>query len=201
MPFVCAYNSIEFPSSCQEISYEHERYDPFVRIFNDALHYLKDLKVEQWKYRPASKLDILFCRNAENEIHGCHVGADDSVPTKTRRKPDIFLTSSPAASRVFRLDMKESKPQLVQRLGEQPSGHFTWHDVLSAWEFRLDPKTLKTLPTSFDTALHGEYETIAVTSRTKPKLKDSGQEDEGVPGPAQGPTRSGNSTRKPGAVC
>ncbi|KAI0758708.1 hypothetical protein C8Q74DRAFT_259448 [Fomes fomentarius] len=189
---------------CQEVSYEHERSDLFIRIFNDALHYLKDLQVEQSKFRPASTLDIIFCRNAENEIHGSHVGEDDSVPIKTRRKPDIVLTSSHAASRVFRLDMKESKPQLVQRLGEQPSGHFTWHDVLSAWEFRLDSKTLKTPPTSFDTALHGEYETMAVTSRTEPKRKDSGQEDldhEGVPGPAQGPTRSGHNTLCTTTLC
>ncbi len=150
------------------------------------------MKVEQSDFRPASTLDILFCRNAEGEIHGPHVGADDN---RTKRKPDIVLTSTHAASRVFRLGTHESKSHLVERLGQQPPGNFTWHEVLSAWEFKLHSKTLKIPPTPYDTPLHGEYETMAVTSRTMPQKKDSRQRDrhKGV-SEVQRPTRSSDST-------
>ncbi len=184
---------------------ERGRYSPFVCTFNIALSYLKDVKVKQSNFRPASSLDILFCRNAENEIHGSYGG---DVPIKTKRKPDILLTSKPAANRTFGLDLKSNpNPDLVKRLGEQPPGHFTWHDVLSAWEFKLHSKTLNTPPESFDTALHGEYETMAVETKTlptmkktQPELKDSGPKDKGAPA-VKISTRSDSGTCEPGAVC
>ncbi|KAI0758692.1 hypothetical protein C8Q74DRAFT_258925 [Fomes fomentarius] len=190
---------------CQ-VDSERGRYSPFVCTFNIALSYLKDLKVKQSNFRPASSLDILFCRNAENEIHGSHVGADDDV-IKTRRKPDILLTSKPAANRAFGLNMKSNpNSDIIRRLGEQPPGHFTWHDVLSAWEFKRHSKTLKNPPTSFDTALHGEYETMAVQSKTlptmkktQPELKGSGPKDKGAPA-AKISTRSDSDTLRTTAI-
>lgn len=155
------------------MSDEHERYEPFVCAFNEALANLKNVNVKQSDFRSASKLDILFCRNGEHEIHGSHLGAADDRPLETKRKPGVVLTSTPTASQVFNIDWKERK----QRLGQQPPGNFTWHDVLSAWEFKLHSKELEAPPPSYGTSLHGEYETMEVHSRIKPRMKDLGQED------------------------
>ncbi|KAI0758893.1 hypothetical protein C8Q74DRAFT_1372796 [Fomes fomentarius] len=159
---------------CAEMSDKHERHEPFVCALNEALANLKNVNVKQSDFRPASELDILFCRNADHEIHGFHLGAADNRPLETKRKPGVVLTSTPATSRVFNIDWRERS---VQRLVQLPSGDLSWHDVLSAWEFKLHSKEVEAPPPSYGTSLHDEYETMDVHSRIKPKMRDPGRKD------------------------
>ncbi len=149
-PFICAYKPTEFPSSCEKISRESERYAPFVCTFTKHFEPSETFRSNS-QTRPVSKLSIMFCRNAEKDIQGSHLGADDGMLTR-KRKPDIILTSTSAIRRIMAFD-GPIPDQLYERISQQPPSNFTWHDVLSPWEFELYRETLPVLPTCYGTSL------------------------------------------------
>ncbi len=149
--------------SCQTVSVDEYRYRPFVECFNESLVLLQNVDVPGSEYRPADEMDILFCRNANKDMIGHHSGAAGEL--KTRRKPDIILTSAAGAARVLR--QPHSKAILFAKTAKQPPGDFEWHNVLAFCEFKLNEKTLFSCKSQYDTTPSTvRYRPMDATSHT-----------------------------------
>ncbi|KAL1739238.1 hypothetical protein HDZ31DRAFT_77738, partial [Schizophyllum fasciatum] len=161
---------------CSKVDNERDRYGPFVELFNQALEELFNIAVADCHYRDPDFLDIHFCRNAEREITGIHYGGAGDQDITSKRKPDVITTSYDALARVLGGDFPA---RLFEEACRQPPSNFTWHDVLSAWEFKLERKELA-LPAKLeynDTALHIQYGHMDISSSSAtPVIKeDSGR--------------------------
>lgn len=147
---------------CAKVKREPERYAPFVKTFNAALTELKSVQVDGFRFRPHSKLDILFCRNAEKEIEGKHQGGFGRYDVITKRKPDILLTTFSAAEQVLGM---WPRPKILRLATLQPPGNFHWSHGLLPCELKIYDRKLPCPKPFKDTSLKARYQTLDVHSK------------------------------------
>ncbi|CAL1716200.1 unnamed protein product [Somion occarium] len=123
---------------CEVAGGETARYAPFTNACNRALSLLKEVDVPH--LGKGSPFEILFQRNDPNVLDGVH------GDLKSKRKPDIIITSLACARRIWGEGTNIEWNAAIEHCHEKPID-LQWHDVLCSWEFKRTKKVIS-LPSS-----------------------------------------------------
>ncbi|CAL1715800.1 unnamed protein product [Somion occarium] len=131
-------------SYCEVEGGETARYAPFTNACNRALSLLEDVDVPH--LGKGSPFKILFQRNDPNVLDGVHGNL------KSKRKPDIIITSLACARRIWGEGRNIRWNTAISHCHEKPVD-LQWHDVLCSWEFKRTKKVISLPSRKYGTKL------------------------------------------------